>query len=113
LLMSDYPEPVHLSISPGIESEFSGIYVAHWEVARFVIDVGCEFLGSKREQWSLSFPKGFELPGEAEEQKSRHHGPARFFRIRIVGVPSERGSFGHRGNCCREAEARRVLEISE
>jgi hypothetical protein len=102
-------------VLPGMESEFTGVYVAHWEMAHFAIQTGRKLFGllPKRERWSAYFPKDFHFPGEDEQTKSFRYRPPRFFRIHLIGVPSERGQFGHKGICCRKIEIHQVLEISE
>jgi hypothetical protein len=51
-------------MTPGEQlQEFEGVYVAHWEIARFEVTVGRSFLGRQAiEKWYPRFPHDFELP---------------------------------------------------
>jgi len=104
-----------MTILPDVEAEFAGIYLSHWEVGRFVIEVGRKFWGlfPNHEAWMARFPKDFQFPSETTHPQLRTRGPGRFFKIRFIGVPSERGQFGHMGMCCRRVEIRQILEVSE
>jgi len=91
-----------------------GVYVAHWEVGRFVVDAGAGPLGLWRriEKWWPVFPGNFVLPpqpGAADQAR----GPARYFRMRVRGSVGPRGSFGHRGICTRELFISEVLDCEE
>ena len=104
-----------MTILPDIESEFCGIYVTHWEVPRFVIEVGRRFWGllPVRERWAAHFPSDFQLPNEENQTISMRHRPARFFQIRFIGTPSNHGHFAHMGFCHRKVEIHRIQEILE
>ena len=90
--------------------EYQGVYVAHWEVARFVVPSESKFLGvfHRVEMWRPHFPPEFELPGD----RSTGFGPVRYFRMRVAGHVGPKGHFGHRGICSRELFIERVIECA-
>ena len=66
--------------------EYEGVYVAHWEVARFAVVQG-RFLGwlwRRVEKWAPHFPDNFELPNSAVDSPTPR-GPPRFYRMRVRG----------------------------
>lgn len=66
-----------------VTEEFEGIHVAHWEVARFVVQAGRGLLGRPRiEKWQALFPAGFELPDADTHDR---YSPARTYRMRVRG----------------------------
>jgi hypothetical protein len=91
--------------------EFEGVYVAHWEVARFVIQTGRGFLGRPRfEKWQARFPTTFVFPdADAHDRHSR----GRTYRMRVRGRLGPKGQFGHRGICTRQLEVLEVLDCLE
>jgi hypothetical protein len=95
-----------MQIEPNREAEFRGLFSNHWEAGGIYIEVGRRFFGllARREYWEAAFPSDFEYDYEDIGRR---------FHIRFVGVPSERGEFGHMGMCCRRVEVRRVIEFSE
>jgi len=97
-------------VSHDAPHEYHGVYVAHWEVARFVVPAKSKFLGlfPRVEKWHPHFPVDFELPGD----RSPGRGPGRCFRMSIVGRLGPKGHFGHRGICSRELFIDRVLECT-
>jgi hypothetical protein len=97
--------------APAEIEEFEGVYVAHWEVARFAVQVGRGLFGRPRiEKWQALFPGGFRLPGaEAPDRRS----PGKTYRMRVRGRLSTAGRFGHRGICTRQLEIVEVLTCEE
>lgn len=88
------------------EGEFRGIYVAHWEVSRFVITTGRTLIGRARtEKWQALFPPGFELPHPVDRNS-----PGRAYEMRVRGRLGAKGNYGHMGFCSRQLE---VLEVTE
>jgi len=87
---------------------FEGVYVAHWEVARFVVTVGSRLFGllPKREAWRAHLPHGFEFP---DSDAHGRHSPGRFYDIRVRGRLGPPGRFGHMGICKRELFVDEVL----
>lgn len=87
---------------------FTGIYVAHWEIARFVIKTGKRFFGllPKIEAWQLRFPEGYQLP-ESQATHNRRC-PPEYFRMTVRGTLGPKGNFGHKGICSRQLN---VLEV--
>ena len=96
------------------EQEFEGVYVAHWEVSRFIVQAGKGLFGlwQRIEKWCPSFPETFVLPEKAGEVVEPR-GPARYFRMRVRGRLGPKGSFGHRGICNRELVISEVLDCEE
>lgn len=88
---------------------FTGIYVAHWEVARFVVETGRRFFGllSKREKWQPLFPEGFHLPGSQCTHTTRR--PAEYFPMTVKGTLGPKGHFGHVGICSRHLTISEVI----
>ncbi len=86
-----------------------GIYVDHWEAARFVVVTGRRFFGllPKREKWQALFPEGFQLPGDGQPRTIRS--PARYFRMTVKGAVGPKGRFGHMGICSRQLTIDAVL----
>jgi hypothetical protein len=95
----------------GAELEFEGVYVAHWEVARFVVQQGRGLFGrSKIEKWLAWFPTDFRFPHpDAHDRR----GPGRVYRMRVRGRVGPRGHFGHKGICDHELHISEVLECVE
>lgn len=90
--------------------EYVGVFVSHWEIARFVVRVGAGPLGRPQvEAWSAHFPSGFELPHPPDDR----HSPPRYFQMRVVGRLGPRGRFGHKGLCTREIHVDEVVSWSE
>ncbi len=90
------------------------MYVAHWEVVRFVVDAGPGPWGLWRriEKWWPVLPESFVLPwkkGATVEPR----GPARYFRMRVRGRLGPKGSFGHRGICRRQLFISEVIACEE
>jgi hypothetical protein len=104
-----------MTILPGVEAEFAGTYVDHWEAGGFRIEVGRRFWGlfPHHEGWEAHFPRNFQFPSETTQPQSRTLREFRFFKIRFIGVPSELGQFGHMGMLRRKVEIRQILEVSE
>jgi hypothetical protein len=95
----------------GVEQEFEGVYVAHWEVARFVIQRGRGLFGRpKIQKWLAWFPPDFRFP---QPDAHDRHGPGRAYRMRVRGRVGPRGHFGHQGMCVRELHISEVLECVE
>jgi hypothetical protein len=88
---------------------FTGIYVAHWEVARFVVETGRRFFGlfPRIEKWQPIFPEGFQLPATHTARTTR--GPAEYFRMTVKGTLGPRGHFGHMGICSRQLTVSEVM----
>ena len=93
----------------GEEQVFEGIYVAHWEVPRFLVQRGRGWFGRPRiEGWSVvGFPSDFKLP---HPEAGDRRGPGRSYRMRVRGRLGPPGQFGHRGFNVRELEVTEVLE---
>lgn len=86
--------------------EFQGVYVAHWEIARFEVRVGRGLLGfPKIEKWYAQFPPGFELP----DAPPLARGPGRKYAMRVKGRLGPKGRFGHLGICNHQLEVTEVL----
>ncbi len=67
--------------------EFQGVYVAHWEIARFEVTVGRTFLRRQRiEKWYPHFPRDFELP----DSTGFDRGPGRKYSMRVRVVSAQR-----------------------
>ncbi len=95
------------------EREYTGVYVAHWEVPRLVVEVGRRFFGlaARVERWLPVFPEGFELPGGQEGSSMR--GPARFCRITVRGRLEPRGRYGHMAGCSRAVFVSEVISCQQ
>ena len=104
-----------MNIVANQEAEFSGRYIAHWEVERIEIEVGRRFFGlfPKSEAWQPTFPPGFDLPNQNKYQANWSRHPGRRFLIRFIGVPTAMGRFAHMGMCRRQVEIRKVIELEE
>jgi hypothetical protein len=91
--------------------EFQGVYVAHWEAARYVVQVGRGLLGRpKTEKWQALLPSGFQLPHvETLDRRS----PAKTYRMRVRGRLGPPGHFGHMGICTRQLDVVEVLSCEE
>ena len=72
---------------------FTGIYVDHWEVARFVVETGKRFFGllPKHDKWQPLFPESFQLPGSQYTTTTRR--PAEYFRMTVKGTLGPKGPF--------------------
>jgi hypothetical protein len=94
-------------MTPGEQlQEFEGVYVAHWEIARFEVTVGRSFLGRQAiEKWYPRFPHDFELP----DSPGFDRGPGRKYTMRVRGRLGPKGRFGHLGICSRELDVTEVL----
>jgi hypothetical protein len=82
------------------EREYEGVYVAHWEVARFVV-LGRRVLGflwRRVHKWQPLFPREFRLPDLTEGVRPGRGAP-RYYRMRVRGTVGPRGHFGHLGLC--------------
>lgn len=93
------------------EQEFDGVYVAHWEIARFCVVTGRRFFGLRPrvERWHIpGFPAGFTLPTARKRDN-----PSAAYRMKVSGRLGPPGQFGHRGICCRELRVSRVLSCQE
>jgi hypothetical protein len=97
------------------QAEFSGRYIAHWEISHVHVEVGRWFFGllPKCEQWTPIFPSEFKLPTQELYKRNWLDHPGRLFFIRFIGVPSELGRFGHFGGCQRHVAIRQVIEIED
>jgi hypothetical protein len=96
------------------DCEFDGVYVSHWEVARFVVPAGRRFFGlmPRIEKWAIHFPA--ELPESLTKRlEADRHGPARYFRMRVRGRLGPVGNFSHKGICTRELFIVRVISCTE
>jgi hypothetical protein len=96
------------------EQEFVGVYVSHWELPRFVVELGKGPLGlwTRTQRLFLILPAGFVLPGEPSEVRTRRSGP-RLFQMRVRGSLGPKGEFGHKGSCKHELRVSEVLECHE
>ena len=96
----------------GEESEFEGVYVAHWEVARFAILRGHRFFGlvPRIDKWLAFFPPAFAFPDVDAHNRA---GPARFYRMRVRGRLGPKGHYGHKGICDRELHVSEVITCEE
>lgn len=100
-----HPDP--LDVADPEDTEFLGVYVPHWELARFIV-VGRT---GTVEQWALYFPEG-ELDRLNLDLGGRHrHGKS--YRMRVRGRRGPRGEFGHKGICSRELFVATVLTCEE
>jgi hypothetical protein len=91
--------------------EFEGVYVAHWEAARFAVQVGRGLFGRpKIEKWQAVFPSTFKFPhAEMLDRRS----PGRTYRMRVRGRLGPRGHFGHMGICTRQLDIVDVMACEE
>ena len=102
------------------ETEFSGVYVAHWEVPRFEWDTGRRlWFGLKDEKVNcqLEFPEGMPDPfletiGGQLPANWRSH-PGLRWHVRLRGALIEKGHFGHRGWCSFRLKVSKVLDLSQ
>lgn len=96
----------------GEEVEFDGVYVAHWEVARFVIPRGRRLFGllPRVEKLLAFFPPNFTFP---DSDAHSRRGPARFYRMRVRGRVGPTGYYGHKGICERELRVSKVISCEE
>ena len=80
----------------------NGIYVDHWEVARFVVETGRRFFGllPRLEKWQPLFPEGFQFPG-SRPARTTGRSPE-YYRMTVKGILGPRGHFGHKGICSRQ-----------
>ncbi len=90
--------------------EYEGVYVAHWEVSRFVVE-GKKILGifPKVEKWWPHFPEGFCFPGNETRNKKE----TKIFKIKVLAKVGPKGNFGHKGVCKREIFIKDVLVLKE
>jgi hypothetical protein len=81
---------------------FTGIYVNHWEVARFGVKTGRRFFGllPRLEKWQPLFPEGFQLPGNQSACSTRR--PSEYYSMTVRGTLGPKGHFGHIGICSRQ-----------
>ena len=79
----------------------AGVYVMHWEIARFEVRLPRRWLGSRTVLCELVPASGqardpLEFLGEPLPQDWRHH-PGLRFDIAVDVTPLEQGRFGHGG----------------
>ena len=91
--------------------EYNGMYVEHWEVARFVVVTGRKLFGllPRVEKWCAHFPEDFQLPHAGSEIRAA----PRFYRMRVIGSLGPKGHYGHRGICDHELFISKVLAVEE
>ena len=97
------------------ERAFAGVYVPHWEVARFCVVTGRRFFGllPRVERWRVvRFPDGFALRAWSDPSTFRES-RGRAYRMTVVGRVGPRGRFGHKGICSRELHVVRVVSCEE
>lgn len=101
------PRPSEVEAGSPVQN-YEGIYVAHWEVARFVVSKGRRFFGliEKVEFWQPIFPAGFRLPEMDDTRSIRKQ--SGYYRMRLRGELGPRGHFGHKGICRHQL---RVVEV--
>ena len=92
------------------EADFEGVYVAHWEASRFVVDAGRGPFGLWRrvEKWATQFPPDFAGVAPPERRSN-----PRYFRMRVRGTIGPKGAYGHRGICSRQLQVSEVLACEE
>lgn len=101
-----------MSLETDCRFEISGVYVMHWEVARFVVVNGRRFFGlfPAVEKWRPHFPEDFKFPGD---KSPLGRSGVRYYRMKVIGILGEPGRFGHMGICKREVFIEQVLECDE
>jgi hypothetical protein len=92
-----------------IEQEYEGIYVAHWEVSRFVVSRGGWFFGLVQivQHWQPVFPEDFAAPIRGRRDD------AAYYRMKLRGTLGPRGFFGHMGICRRQLFVKRILSCDK
>ncbi len=100
--------------STDYDQEFEGVYVAHWEIARFAVVRGRKLFGllPRIELWQARFPEGFVFSA-ADDASSPGRQPPRYFKMKLRGRLGPIGSFGHMGICRRELVVSEVLACTE
>jgi len=94
------------------QHEFSGIFVAHWEVARFCVVSGRRLFGllPRVEKYEPHFPPcALDNVGINVSRQ----GPQRHFRMRVLGYLGPRGTFGHHGICSHQLFVSEIVESVE
>jgi hypothetical protein len=92
------------------ELTITGVYVAHWEAGRFVVETGRRFFGllPRVEKWQPIFPPGFRLP-----KSENPRGPAKYFKMTVRGTLGPKGHFAHLGICTRQLTISEVVSCEE
>ncbi len=95
------------------QTEFDGVYVQHWEVARFAIVTGRRFFGLFPRVVLLSpdFPEGALEAHGIQPLTGRVEGGT--YRMTLRGKLGPRGSYGHRGICSHELHVEEILSCEE
>lgn len=93
-------------IEPGESATFVGLYRPHWEIGHIQIALTKRWLGfiPAFESWSPYFVAEFPIEFDILDNDSN-------FLIKFVGIPTERGHFGHMGSMCREIRITKFIDV--
>lgn len=102
----------------GLKGEFAGLYIAHWEVSRFVITTGRRLWGlaEAQERCQLEYGEGVDVPWFQKwggEEPPNWMDMCLIFDVRLEGEVLEEGHFGHRGWCHWRILVTRFIEVNE
>ena len=106
------------SFEIGIEQEFTGIYVMHWEITRFVVAGAPRFFGliTPKVKCTLEIPEGLDVPWRDELEALRpnwRHCPGLSFTVKLSGVVVDKGNFGHMGICRYKIKVHEIIEAKK
>lgn len=104
----------------GLEGEFEGIYIAHWEVSRFEMEITERKwwgVSRRKERCRLELPEGIESPWfkewDGEAPPNWRHMGGLSFDVQFAGQVIEEGHFGHKGWCHWRIQVNKFLKVEK